>query len=181
MAAAQIWAVNPALAILLQGLAAYPAPTSQDAYDAFTDRILVDVRYSGDVLAEPTIREGADFPQEIVLHRCVARDQRAVKLGNGAVVRYRGYDCIFEVFPNAEPAFRSAGFFRHDGMTWEYYGPVRPITVPSPSEFDPIRRDGDIIGKPGSIIYDGSPRDPVNENYNPYRDLFDASDRVGAR
>jgi len=166
------------LALLFQGLTAYQAPTSEDAYEAYIAPILADVREAGDVLSEPRLRQARNFPFDITLERCLPRSQRAVRLKNGALARYDGYECLFEVWPNAEPSYRNSGFFRHNGLKWEYFGPRKHPNLPSPAEFDPIKNDGKIIVKDGALPYDGAPNNPLNANYDPYAEFFDLSDKL---
>lgn len=167
-------------AIAMQGFAAYGAPTSEDALEAFVTPILAKVRYYGDALDEPRIRALPDFPFDISLERCLPRAARKVRLDNGQYVSYRGYECVFEVWPNAEPSYRNSGFFRHNGLTWEYYGPRRTPDLPTPAEFDPIKGDGRLLTKDGSLAYEGDPENPLNEGYDPYAAFFEYSDALDA-
>jgi hypothetical protein len=163
--------------VIAAGFAAYGPPTNQDAFEAFTARILVEVRESGDALREPELIFAPDFPLDVEIERCVPRAERAVRMETGAIVQYNGYDCIVEVWPNAQPPYRTSGFYRHTGFEWEYYGPIQEVYVPSPSQFAPNRGGGQMVTKPGAITYDGSPSNPINDGYDPYQALFDEYDR----
>jgi len=159
--------------LLASGFAAYGAPTNHDAYQAFIDRILVDARESGDVLREESGWAQSNVPLDVIIERCVRKQNRKVPLRNGGVEFYAGYDCILEVWPKTEAPYRTWGFFRHDGFSWHFHGPARAAYLPSPDEFDPFGRSGETITKSGSLDYDGDPKNPLNENYDPYRDFFD--------
>lgn len=163
---------------LFAGFAAYGPPISSDAYEAFTARLLEDLHYAGDILREPEIRAADNFPSDVILQRCAPRDQRKVRLGNGDVAFYAGYECIMEVWPNALPSYRTVGFYRHNGVAWEYHGPIQAVAIPSPSKFDPIKGDGEIITKEGSLLYDGDPDHPFNETYDPYQNILDRMERA---
>ena len=165
------------LLAIAAGYAAYGPPTNQDAYEAYTAKILVDVREAGDVLREPQLMMMTDFPSDVIIERCVPRAEREVRHANGAVVRYNGYDCIVEVWPNAEPPYRTSGFYRHNGFEWEYFGPVQEVRVPSPNQFARDRNSGQMVTKPGAVNYDGSPNNPINDDYDPYQALFDEYDK----
>lgn len=154
----------------------YAAPTDSDVYEAFIATILEPVRYSGNVLAEPVIRQRPEFPAEVVIEKCVSRIDREVRLDDGFAARYDGYDCAFEVFPNGEPSFRNIGFLRFDGFDWVYHGSVRSANA----SFRILRErnnnnNGQIILKPGALEYDGLPDNPFNDDYDPYEDLLDLS------
>ncbi len=165
------------LLVIAASAAASGPPTNHNAFEAFTARILVDVREAGNILAEPALMRAPTFPLEVQIERCTKRDNREVRVPSGAILHLSGHDCIIEVWPNADPPYRTAGFFRNTGYEWEYYGPVREVFVPSPSNFAPKNDIGRMITKPGSINYDGTPADPFNEGYDPYQALFDEYDR----
>lgn len=158
--------------VIAAGFAAYGPPSNYDAYEAFTARILVDVRETGDVLREPEIKQAPGFPSDLMLERCEPREHRAVHLRNGAVVRYNGYDCIMEVWPNANPPYRTTGFFRHNGFEWEYHGAIQAVDVPSPGKFSRDHDRGKMVTKPGSVAYDGDPDNPINDDYDPYKEIL---------
>ena len=159
------------IVMALASAAAYGPPTSHDAFEAFTDRILVEVREMGDVLREEEISYFPSYPSDVRLERCVPRAERRVRLRNGAIVSYSGHECILEVWPNAEAPYRTSGFFRHDGFRWRYHGPVQETPVPSPSDFDRQSGEGELVLKAGALAYDGNPKNPLNEDYDPYEAL----------
>lgn len=159
--------------IAAAGYAAYGPPTNEDAFGAYIAHILEPVRESGDVIREAELHYSYDFPSDVLLQRCVRKKNRKVVFENGVVQYFGGYECIMEVWPNAEPSFRTSGFLRHDGAIWVYHGPGRRVAIPSPSEFDPSHDKGQIINKPGALSYEGDPKHPMNPDYNPYGDYFD--------
>lgn len=161
------------IAIAATGFAAYGPPTNEDAFGAYIAHILEPVRESGDVIREAALHYSLDFPSDVVLQRCVRKQDRQVFFENGVVQVFGGYECIMEVWPNAEPSFRTSGFFRHDGFDWVYHGPVGESIIPSPSKFDSNRDKGRIINKPGALSYEGDPKNPMNPDYNPYAKFFD--------
>lgn len=166
--------------LIAAGFAAYGPPTSQDAYYAFTDRILVDVREIGDVLAEEELKYQPTFPFDLLLERCVRKQDRKTVVENGDIEFFGGYECIMEIWPNAEASYRTIGFFRHDGFQWIYHGQIGQARIPSPAQFDPQNGLGQFETKPGSLAYDGDPNNPLNRDYNPYQDHFDITgwDRI---
>ena len=167
------------LAIATAGFAAYGPPTNEDAFTAYIAPILLPVRETGDVIREAELHFRPDFPADLNLQHCVRKENHKVNLGDGIVGYFGGYDCIFEVWPHGEPAFRTSGFFHYDGFEWVFYGPVKRSQIPSPEAFDPIRDKGRFDTKPGSLTYDGDPRNPVNPSYTPYEDFFEETDPDG--
>ena len=161
--------------ILASGIAAYGPPSSYDAYEAITNRILVDLYERGDVLREENRRNADDFPSDVVIHRCAKKNHRATRTDDGVVRHLGGFNCAFEIFPNARPSYRIFGFFRYNGFEWEYHGPLRETRLPGPSAFDSQHGAGEPILKPGSVAYEGDPRNPLNPDYNPYSDLLGRS------
>lgn len=165
-------------ALMAMTTVAYAPPTDRDVYEAFIANILEPIRFSGQVLVEPIIRQRPEFPAELVIERCAARNDRAVLVADGFYARFDGYECVFEIFPNAEPSFRSVGFFRFDGLEWIYHGPAKAVSAPSFILKDNNNNTANkIILKDGALQYEGAPRNPFNENYDPYEDLFDFSER----
>ncbi len=158
--------------IAAAGFAAYGPPTNEDAFAAYITPILAPVRQSGEVIREAEAHYRPDFPSDVILQRCVRKQDHKVILANGVVEFHGGYDCIFEVWPNGEPAFRTSGFFRHDGFDWVFHGPLQRARIPTPNEFSPLRGKGLIIEKSGSLNYDGNPQNPMNPDYDPYQDYF---------
>ena len=161
------------LAIAAAGYAAYGPPTNENAFDAYIARILAPARFAGDVLEEERLHQRLDFPSDVILQRCIRRQQREVVLESGAVDHFGGYDCIFEVWPNGEPSFMTFGFFRHDGLEWIYYGPMPETDIPLPSEFDRDRTKGNFVAKPGALPYGGMPENPINPQNTPYQDFYE--------
>lgn len=164
--------------IFISAATAYAAPTSHEAYIAYTDRLFHLFRQTGDALHEQELRLAPDFPIDVTLERCLPKTDRAVTDLNGAVRYYDGYDCMMEVMLNAAPGFRGLGFFRHNGLEWEFFGETMPARAPSPAEFDPLKGEGLLLEKPGSIVYDGAPQNPFNDDYDPYRDIFETSEEL---
>lgn len=167
--------------LLASGIAAYGPPTSQNAYDAITDRILVLVRESGDVLYEDELAKRPEFPSDIVIQRCAKKNNRATKLESGYIKYLGGYDCLVEVRPNGDPPYTTAGFFRHNGFEWEYHGPVREPNNPIGIKFLDQEEPGEFILKEGSLPYEGDPANPLNPSYNPYQALFPEVDVIRER
>ena len=153
----------------------FGAPSQYDAFQAITDRMLEEVRESGDTIRELDTYYYSSFPYDVSLVKCVPRRNYRVVTDDGLTRRYPGHLCIIEIFRNADRPYRTTGFFRPTNGGWQYHGPVRDTTVPQISIFeaDPIQ-DG-FSTKPGALNYDGAPQDPFNEDYNPYRDLLDRS------
>ena len=164
--------------IIAAGAVAYGPPSNQSAYQAFTDEILVEVQYSGDYISEQELRSKDDFPSAVNVVRCIGKSDRKVRISSGRIAYYDGYDCAVEVLPNGEAPYRTFGFFRHNGLQWEYHGPMRASR--QPKNFGSPRNKDPVLEKPGALEYEGDPRNPFNEGYNPYRDHFETFERVEA-
>ena len=161
------------LALIAAGYAAYGAPSNEDAYAAFTARMMGPWAETGDVLREADIRAHPDFPAAVVLQRCENRIAREIKPPIGGIEVTNGYECIQEIVLNGSTRYRNVGFYRHQGLRWEYYGPVQETLVPMLSKFSKPRTGAEAT-KPGALVYDGDPQDPFNERYdNPYKDILD--------
>ncbi len=156
---------------------AYAAPTHDEAYSSYTARVLEAWREKGAITQMERIRKEPYFPTDISIERCERRRDREVIRPSGEFARVAGYECIMEIWPNSAPSFRSPGFFYHDGVEWIYFGAIHETPTPSLSEFNPLRDEGAFILKEGAQGYDGAPRNPYYDNYDPYGRLFDLSEQ----
>jgi len=165
------------LTMVAAGFAAYGPPDNHGAYIAVTNRVLAREEIQGLPVYEQAVATSPMFPSEVTLERCVRRQDKQVKLPNGAEIQLGGYDCIIEIWPNAAPSYRTTGFFHHDGFEWNYYGPVSESNTPSISAFTAEKTYGGFVARPGSTE-DLSERDNAanNRGYNPYREQFESLD-----
>ncbi|NNL90259.1 MAG: hypothetical protein HKP25_14435 [Marinicaulis sp.] len=165
-----------ALALIAAGYAAYGAPSNEDAYVAFTARVMEPWAETGDVIREAEIRTHPEFPAAVVLERCENRVAREIVPPLGGIEVTNGYECIQEIILNGSTRYRNVGFYRHQGLNWEYYGPVQESNIPMLSRFSKPRR-GEEEAKPGALTYDGAPEDPFNAKFdNPYADILERLD-----
>lgn len=155
------------------GLPAYPPPTNSVAYDAVTEQILETVNGASNPDAELALYHAPSFPIDIKILRCAGRDQKTIPGKDGLTIQRNGYDCAFEVFPNTNAPYKTAGFFYHDGSRWRYHGAIAEVALPPLSFYKERGRRGETTLKPGSLFYNGSPDRPLNEGAkNPYEDIL---------
>ncbi|MEM8770687.1 MAG: hypothetical protein AAGD92_03450 [Pseudomonadota bacterium] len=172
--------MNFLLIILAASGIGYGAPSSEIAYEAYVERLVNSSRFAGDVLGADNIREQAAYPFALQLDRCVARRDHPIRLSREIVARYDGYECVMEIWPNGEPAYRTFGFFRYTGLDWEYHGSVAPRFDRLRMDFNLLDDNGEILTKPGALPYEGDPDDPFNDDINPYDELLDLSETFSA-
>jgi hypothetical protein len=165
------------LAVIAASFPTYAAPSHQEAYDAFTEKVLIVWRERGDVIAAEKFRQDPNFPADLLLERCEPRLPEEVVRPSGEIGRFAGYDCIMEVWPNTEPSFRTFGFFYHDGFEWVYSGAVYGRKIPALEQFQPLKNEGDFILKDGAQNYDGYPNSPFYNDYDPYKKLFELDEQ----
>lgn len=170
--------MNMFITLMAAGYAAYAAPTHEQALEAYADERIREWLSLGDVLREDIVRSAPQFPSRVFVERCINKNDYPVERLSGEFFRVDGYRCMIEVFPNGEPSYRLAGFFYHDGNRWWFYGVFKPTRVPTASEFDPLNDEGEMILKPGTLNYDGTPDHPFNDDYDPYKSLFLESEQL---
>ena len=165
------------IAAIAAGYVAYAAPSHEDAYEAFADRVLEAWTERGQSAAHFRVRREPNFPAFLTVERCEQRKEQDIIRPSGVPDRESGYDCLLEVFPNAAPNFRTRGFFYYDGLEWVYFGAIYPRDIPNLSEFNSLDGEGEFTLKEGAQDYDGTPRNPYYDNYDPYRELYRSSDK----
>jgi len=161
------------LLLMAAGFPAYGPPANINAFTAMTDRIIERAENAGMLIDELTIYDEPSFPADVRVERCVRRADKQIGLPNGAVFAIPGYDCIVEVWPRVEAAYRTSGFFYHDGFEWRYHGAVRESNTPPLSSFIERSNGERVIVKEGSVLYEGDPDHPLNRGVaGPYEELF---------
>ena len=155
----------------------YGPPSHYDALVAFQGEIIKksSTSYYSIWGADPSLQK--NYPSDVQILRCEADEDGELPSGFGRAFSQEGYHCVADIFPNAEPAYRVFGYFFHDGLQWQYYGPTGPSLYIPLDQYDDSDAGGRQSPKPGSVLYEGQPFGQENLS-NPYEDILDEYKRL---
>lgn len=149
-------------------LAALLIPTIAPPGDAEASRAVsraIAVESGEDIDASPIL------PAQAVLERCERKDRRNIYGADGFLRLTEGHECVLLIVKGDEPAFRTRGFFTHDGYRWTYYGPTRAAALVDPFRIDDAFRPAALTPKDGALRYDGLTG--AFGEYDPYARILD--------
>jgi len=156
----------------LVGTSLLAPPSQYDALSAIQAEVANRASgYYGTTSGDLTLRDG--YPIDVHLVRCDKTLSRHIRGDVGQLITENGYDCVIDVYPVAEPHFRTYGFFYHSGYSWRYYGSLGQGLLIEIDRFDNSPTTSRRTAKQGSVLYSGQPFGKRNLR-NPYQQILDS-------
>ncbi|MEL7489603.1 MAG: hypothetical protein AAGJ73_02700 [Pseudomonadota bacterium] len=116
--------------------------------------------------------QSSNYPIDVHLVRCDKTLSRALLGPSGERIVENGFDCVMDIYPIAEPHFRTYGFFYHTGLEWRYYGALGAGLLIDIDRYDTSPIESQQTARDGSVLYDGQPFGKKNLQ-NPYKSIID--------
>ncbi len=112
------------LCLLVAGFPSYGPPSNADALEA----IMIHYDRSATMWRDPrsarNVRSYHSQPVAVFVERCERRANKKIPDGVNGALSKRGYECVIEIFPFADPPHRTSGFFYFEDGAWRYHGSV---------------------------------------------------------